>query len=293
MPSKLTGDAILAHTSPHTYIHIYTYFLTDELKRWNLRTHIHITRRGQYIDEQRWKAPVSVRPLSSQLYLHSRVAFATLYTLHRTIICIPGANTPPTLTEGALQYTFASQHHVPPFFLSLPSNSPSSANFLLPSVRKSQARTNNGYGKTTRLSIENAPNAAINTKWRLVTTRSLLLFFLLLPSPFRLNSENWSNDALADSLLANCWENESTEWSGIYPFFILSFFSLFIFYFLFLWANGWKWRVKDAQLCARARDTVINLHVSCFNGNRLITSTRRIVCPWLFIKYDDPPEHSR
>lgn len=119
MPSKLTGDATLAHTSLHTYIHICTYFLTDELKRWNLRTQIHITRRGQYIDEQRWKAPVSVRPLSSQLYLHSRVAFATLYTLHRTIICIPGANTPPTLTERALQYTFASQHHVPPFFLSL------------------------------------------------------------------------------------------------------------------------------------------------------------------------------
>lgn len=123
--------------------------------------------------------------------------------------------------------------------------------------------------------------------------RVLCPFFLLLPSPFRLNSENWSNDALADSLLANCWENESTEWSGIYPFFILSFFFLFIFYFLFLWANGWKWRVKDAQLCARARDTVINVHVSCFNGNRLITSTRRIVCPWLFIKYDDPPENSR
>lgn len=38
---------------------------------------------------------------------------------------------------------------------------------------------------------------------------------------------------------------------------------------------------------------VINLRVSCFNGNRLITSGGSHVCTRLFIKYDDPLENPR
>lgn len=72
-------------------------------------------------------------------------AFATLYTLHRAIICIPGANTPPMLRRKGRTLSFRNTG------LRLPPPPPTTPPLPLAFVRKETGpKGNNGYGKTTK-----------------------------------------------------------------------------------------------------------------------------------------------
>lgn len=142
---------------------------------------------------QRARKPAFVAwPPRSRLYLHSRVAFATLYTLQRTIICIPGANTPSTLRKG--RYSTLSLRNTSPLFLSFHRVSPREMENERGREReREQARRNNGYGKTTALGWP------IET-WLMRPSRrngsSLRHLFCPSLSSLFCHSENWSNDVL-------------------------------------------------------------------------------------------------
>lgn len=134
---------------------------------------VEVQRRGQYVGGE-----ASVSATRESALFTFQEAFATLYTPRRAIICIPGANTPPMLRRKGRTLSFRNAifHHRLPLLL-----------FLLVlslSLEKRQGRKGTmvmaKQRSTSRCSIENATNAAIKTKWWLVTRR---LFSPLHSSP--------------------------------------------------------------------------------------------------------------
>lgn len=122
----------------------------EESERERERARLASTRftRGQYIEQRARKPRSWRRPPTSRLYLHSRVAFATLYTLNRTIICIPSANTLDTLRKGrcstlSLRNTFSLSRSI--FFPDF-SPSPFIGPHLYPSLSPSLGR----FKRTTK-----------------------------------------------------------------------------------------------------------------------------------------------